>query len=172
LTTVQEIAGLDFLGTQGALGHSLTPNQGAEIQVAIWELEFTNISATDAGLQSAVDGLIANATSDYSAFSAAGWTYFQLESPCDPTLAGSITYKNSPYNGVGNCQIQGQIAAVRGTTVTDIPQVPEPATLSLFGVGLLGAGVIRRRKKLQFSDHSYRTWERRPACRRFHLCRA
>ena len=147
LTVVQKIAGLDFLGTQGARGHSLTPSQGAQIQVAIWELEFGNIFATDANFQSAVDGLIANATNDYSAFGAAGWTYFQLESPCDQTLKGSITYKNSPYNGVANCQIQGQIVANPGANVTDVP-VPEPITLALFGAGLAGAVTIRRRKKL------------------------
>lgn len=142
----QKIAGLDFLGTQGADAHTLTPALGAEVQVAIWELEYGNVFATDAGFQSAVSGLIANATNDFNAFTAAGWSYYELESPCDSSRAGSITYTSSPFGDIANCQVQAQIVAISGRTVTNIP-VPEPITLSLFGAGLAGAVATRRRKK-------------------------
>ena len=146
LAADQKIAGLDFLGTQGAYAHTLTPAFGAEVQVAIWELEYGNISATDAGFQSAVNSLIANATNDFNAFTAAGWSYYELESPCNSSLAGSITYNSSPYGDNSNCQTQGQIVAIPGRTVTNVP-VPEPINLSLFGAGLTGVVVMRRRKK-------------------------
>jgi len=146
LATDQKIAGLDFLGTQGADAHTLTPALGAELQVAIWELEYGNVFATDAGFQSAVDALIAHATNDFNAFTAAGWSYYELESPCDSSRAGSITYTWSPLGDIANCQVQAQIVAIPGRTVTNIP-VPEPITLSLFGAGLAGAVAMRRRKK-------------------------
>jgi hypothetical protein len=149
LGVVQEIAGLDMLGTQESFAATLTSDQGAEIQAAIWELEFPNLSATDASVQSAIDGLISSATNDYNTFSAQGWTYFQLESPCDSSLAGSITFQNSPYNGVANCQIQGEIGANAPSVaaVTDVA-VPEPITLSIFGAGIAGAMTMRRRKRV------------------------
>jgi len=146
LATDQKIAGLDYLGTQGAYAHTLTPALGAELQVAIWELEYGNVFATDAGFQSAVLGLIGNATNDFNAFTAAGWSYSELESPCNAALAGSITYTSSPYLDNSNCQIQGQIIATPGRTVTNIP-VPEPITLSLFVAGLAGATAMRRGRK-------------------------
>jgi hypothetical protein len=145
LSTAHAIAGLAFLGTADPI---LSPQQGAEIQVAIWELEYAGLKANDASFQADVDALIgvndANALADYSNFSGLGWTYAQIESPCDPALAGSISYTATPYPGDANCQVQGQIVALEpGNTLN----TPEPLTLSVFGAGIAGVTTLRRRKK-------------------------
>src|SRR5258708_8603461 len=59
LSTVKNIAGLAFQGTQEALANTLNPARGAEFQLAIWELEYGNIhDMADAGIQTGVDSLI------------------------------------------------------------------------------------------------------------------
>ena len=142
LTTAHEIAGLAFLGTANPIA---SPQDGAAIQVAIWEIEYAGLQATDPTIQTEVNTLIANALNDYTTFSGLGWTYAELESPCDPTLAGSISYTATPYPSDANCQVQGQIVALEpGNTLNT---TPEPLTLSIFGAGLAGAAAMRRRKK-------------------------
>jgi hypothetical protein len=45
--------------------------------------------------------------------------------------------------------VDGRCAGTTGDDAADgqTQQVPEPMTLSLFGVGILGAGLLRRRSK-------------------------
>jgi len=140
-TSSQEIAGLVFRGTFDFNNSALTPELGAAFQMAIWELEYPNAGVTstysgDANFQTLVASLIANAGSDYTAFVNAGWGIGQLEDPCTGHEPGSITK-------IGCQNFQGLIFAFVGQGPFNIP---EPVTLSLFGVGLVGAVALRRRK--------------------------
>lgn len=131
LTTIHEIAGLAHAGTADFLsGDPNAPAYDEEVQLAIWELEYGNITATDPNLQAAVEGLITQVK--MGAF-AGNYSYYELVSPCGNATPGSVT--------ADSCQTQGQI-------VVGNNPVPEPLTLSLFGVSLAGAAAaIRRRRK-------------------------
>lgn len=143
-TTAEKIMGLTALGTNDYILGTLTPQRGAAIQMAIWELEYggTATFSGNANFQSVVANLMAGALADFTLFTTQPepWTFSQLEAPCDSALVGLIT-KDTP------CQTQGQIWAHPGTIVTGF--VPEPITLSLFGAGLAGLAAYRRRRKTQ-----------------------
>lgn len=141
-TAAHEIMGLSALGTNDDINGTLTPELGAAIQLAIWEIEYggTATFSGDAGFQTLVANLIAGAAADYTLFTslAEPWTFSQLEAPCNSHLVGLITKETS-------CQTQGQILAIPGTIVTNF--VPEPITLLIFGAGLGGIAAIRRRSR-------------------------
>jgi hypothetical protein len=72
----------------------------------------------------------------------------QLESPCDPTLAGTITRDSSPFTRPAgevdaNCQMQGLITPVPNSQTRD---VPEPGSLALLGSRLIAVGAYRCRR--------------------------
>jgi hypothetical protein len=141
-TTAHDIMGLTALGTNDYLLGTLTPERGAAIQMAIWELEYggTATFSGDANFQNVVAGLMSGAAADYTLFTSLSvpWTFSQLEAPCNVSLVGSMT-QFTP------CQTQGQILAIPGTLVTGF--VPEPITLSLFGAGLAALALLWRRKR-------------------------
>jgi hypothetical protein len=140
-TIAHDVMGLTALGTNDYILGTLTPERGAAIQMAIWELEYggTATFSGDANFQSVVANLVAGAAADYTLFTGqpVPWTFSQLEAPCSPLLVGLITQFTT-------CQTQGQILAIPGTIVENIP---EPITLSLFGAGLVGLASLSRRKK-------------------------
>ena len=130
--TIQNIAGLAFQGTMEALANTLTPDRGAEFQLAIWEQEYGNIQdLADSGIQTGVDALIGSAPSFFADMKAQGWTYDQLDSPGCDQQPNAITYQSG-------CQTQGQIYVRR---------VPEPGTIAILLAGLLGLGGLHQRRK-------------------------
>ncbi len=135
LSTVEDIAGLAFQGTQESLANTLSPTRGAEFQLAIWELEYGNIQdIADAGIQTGIDSLIGAAPLFFTDMNEARWTYTELDSPSCGQQPDSINYTDG-------CQTQGQIY------VHPADRVPEPVTLSIFGAGLAGTVASRWRKK-------------------------
>lgn len=126
-----EIAGLAFEGTILAQSNSLNPATGAAYQMAIWELQYAGLQDTSPSLQTSVNSLLAQATTDYLQMRHDGYTYSQLEAPGCDQQPGSITYTNT-------CQVQGQIYIHKA--------VPEPGSLALIGSGLFGMSLWRRRK--------------------------
>jgi hypothetical protein len=135
LSTVKDIAGLAFQGTQEALANTLSSARGAEFQLAIWELEYGNIhDIADAGIQTGVDSLIGAAPLFFADMNSTGWSYSELDSPGCGQQPDGINYTNG-------CQTQGQMYVYPNN------RVPEPVTLSLFGAGVAGAIGLRWRKK-------------------------
>ena len=146
-TVIHEIEGLTFEGTQLAASNSLSPSQGAAYQMAIWRLQNPGLTATSpASLDSDADALIALSGGFYTDFVNSGWIVTQLESPCDPALVGNITFNSAPFGDDPNCQTQGFIVVTPNGFTTNIP-TPEPGTIALLGSGLVGAALVRRRRK-------------------------
>lgn len=145
--TIHRIEGLTYEGTILAGFNLLSPTDGAAYQLAIWQLQNPGLSATSpAGLDAAAAALIAQADAFYADFVAADWIVTQLESPCDTSLVGQITYLSAPFDNDPNCQSQGFIVVTPNGFITNIP-TPEPTTIALLGSGLVGAALVRRRRK-------------------------
>ncbi len=152
-TAVDNIVGLLYAANFDPLIGS-DAQRAAAYQLAIWQFEYggpPNVSGNDATLQGLADTLAAGAPSDFTNFTQDGtFGYVQLESPCDPTLAGTITLDSSPFtrptsNIDPNCQTQGLITLVPLSQTRN--DIPEPGSLVLLGSGLIGLGTYRRRRR-------------------------
>ena len=108
-------------------------------------IDFAGASGVDTGSvsASASDALTSTSAADFLLFSAAGGGVINM-----PVLAAGL----STGSGAGNLVTQFTTLAGANVTVTynytDAPtsSVPEPGTLAMAGLGLLGLGAMRRRK--------------------------
>ena len=108
-------------------------------------IDFAGASGVDTGSvsASASDALTSTSAADFLLFSAAGGGVINM-----PVLAAGL----STGSGAGNLVTQFTTLAGANVTVTynytDAPtsSVPEPGTLAMAGLGLLGLGALRRRK--------------------------
>ena len=74
--------------------------------------------------------------------------FFTLDANGQPMSAQDVrSDSNFSQNGAGAWDGSGDIIGLRSNDPVRALVTPEPATLTLFGLGLLGAGFLRRRKE-------------------------
>ena len=72
-----------------------------------------------------------------------------------PDTGGDNKWKEVVFNVVGVKKIElrmagsGAIDNIRGTNIPQSDEIPEPSTMLIFGAGMLGAAIVRRRRRQQ-----------------------
>jgi hypothetical protein len=136
--TQTQVTRLTALLTNGSLQPQNTVNTAA-LQIAIWEIEYDQTTGGSYNLSNP-DSFYFSHTSDSSSSAALAQAQTYLNDVTSSTWVGDgnhyIEYLTSTTGTVQNL-----IYLATGTVTT-----PEPSTIAIFGMGLLGLWAARRRK--------------------------
>lgn len=126
------------------ISNSLTADAAAALQFAIWEIvgETTatyNVTSGSAQFQMTTAGTYASTAAHTSAVASLANSYLSALTTGGPQVNGLFALDN---NGT-----QDQVAQYNVTNTPSRLDVPEPATLGLFGFGALAMGLRRRKAR-------------------------
>jgi hypothetical protein len=145
-SVAREIAALNAYGLSN-LGNAKLDEY---VQLAIWKVEGSiSLSSLSGATLAGVDALVVSRNtafwdSYWGELAAMGWRYGELVSPDAGCRVKTLTFNSG-------CQLQGQMY-LYGQNGLPPNLIPEPGSLGLFGMGLLGFGMLWLRRKSAGAD--------------------
>jgi len=130
----------DSVGNYSSFTVGLTP--------IVFQFDWLGVSFNESSAQLYVSGFLADGAFNYWQIGFAGADTCGLNCVSSVGCSDFYVTGSSPSNGVAAVHQLGVDGFMTGTTAWNVrASVPEPATLALFGMGLLGMGVVRRRRQ-------------------------